>query len=89
MLTKIWEVNKSLWVLSRSLSIDEQTVGFQGRGEGAVRITYKNEGDGYQVHRIPASQTIGPNRDLIQTFNLRRMHTRLAKLAKLFEYVLG
>ena len=42
-------MNKKHWTLSRALSIDEQTLGFQGRGQGAVRITYKNEGDGYQA----------------------------------------
>ena len=49
LMDRIWEVNEKHWTLSRHVSIDEQTLGFQGRGEGAVRITYKNEGDGYQA----------------------------------------
>ena len=53
MLDRIRLVNLRSWELSHRLSIDEQTIGFQGRAAGAVRITYKTEGDGFQVFRIP------------------------------------
>ena len=52
MLDQIKKVNQKIWNLSHKVSIDEQTVGFQGRGYGAVRITYKNEGDGFQVLHV-------------------------------------
>ena len=32
MLQQIWNVNRKIWDLSHKLSIDEQTLGFQGRG---------------------------------------------------------
>jgi len=47
------ETSAKIWDLSWAVSMDEQTIGFQGRGDGAVRITYKNEGDGFQVFCTP------------------------------------
>jgi hypothetical protein len=36
------------WLLAQSISIDEQTIGFQGSHKDKRRITYKAEGDGFQ-----------------------------------------
>jgi Transposase IS4 len=38
--------------LGKSISIDEQTVGFQGRHSDKLRISYKAEGDGFQCDVI-------------------------------------
>ena len=38
--------------LGESISIDEQTIGFQGRHGDKLRITYKAEGDGFQCDVI-------------------------------------
>jgi Transposase IS4 len=38
--------------LGEAISIDEQTVGFQGRHADKRRITYKSEGDGFQADVI-------------------------------------
>jgi hypothetical protein len=39
---------KLAWILARSVSIDEQTIGFQGKHKDKRRITYKRAGDGFQ-----------------------------------------
>ena len=36
------------WDLERDLSIDEQTIGFQGRHKDQLRIMFKDAGDGFQ-----------------------------------------
>ena len=40
------------WRLGRDISGDEQTIGFQGKHEDKLRITYKAEGDGFQCDAI-------------------------------------
>ena len=37
-----------VWLLGKAFSIDEMTMGFQGKHVDKRRITYKNEGDGFQ-----------------------------------------
>jgi Transposase IS4 len=38
--------------LGENLSVDEQTIGFQGRHQDKLRISYKAEGDGFQCDTI-------------------------------------
>ena len=45
-------VSMSLWQLGRDISGDEQTIGFQGHHTDKRRITYKNEGDGFQADAL-------------------------------------
>jgi hypothetical protein len=45
-------VNKSAWKLGRHISVDEQTIGFQGNHKDKLRITYKAEGDGFQCDAL-------------------------------------
>jgi Transposase IS4 len=40
------------WNPGMHLAGDEQTIGFQGRHEAKQRITYKNEGDGFQCDAL-------------------------------------
>ena len=40
------------WLLGIALSIDEMTMGFQGRHVDKRRITYKTEGDGFQCDAL-------------------------------------
>jgi len=52
------ELNDSaakMWILGKWLSIDEQTLGFQGRSGIKLRISYKKEGDGFQWTPPPLS----------------------------------
>ena len=46
------EVGRLSVDLGKSISIDEQTVGFQGRHGDKLRISYKAEGDGFQCDVI-------------------------------------
>eukprot|EP00978_Attheya_sp_CCMP212_P005814 scaffold12969_cov65-Attheya_sp.AAC.6 len=41
-----------MWDTGADLSIDEQTLGFQGQDEDKLRITYKKVGDGFQCDAI-------------------------------------
>jgi hypothetical protein len=41
-----------MWIPGKWLSIDEQTLGFQGRSGLKLRISYKKEGDGFQCDAI-------------------------------------
>ena len=45
-------VSMRAWRLGRDISGDEQTIGFQGKHEDKLRITYKDEGDGFQCDAI-------------------------------------
>ena len=45
-------VSMSAWRLGRDISGDEQTIGFQGHHADKRRITYKNEGDGFQANAL-------------------------------------
>lgn len=40
------------WILGRDVSVDEQTIGFQGNHSDKLRITYKKEGDGFQCDAL-------------------------------------
>ena len=40
------------WCLGAIFSVDEQTVGFQGKHADKLRITYKAEGDGFQCDAL-------------------------------------
>jgi hypothetical protein len=42
------KVSQSAWLLGSVVSVDEQTIGFQGHHKDKLRITYKAEGDGFQ-----------------------------------------
>ena len=46
------KVGKLSWQLGPDLSVDEQTIGFQGRHADKLRITYKAEGDGFQCDAL-------------------------------------
>ena len=37
------------WDSARDLSIDEQTIGFQGRHKDKIKIMFKYVGDGFQA----------------------------------------
>lgn len=45
-------ISKKAWRLGKIISVDEQTMGFQGRHPSKLRITYKNEGDGFQCNTL-------------------------------------
>jgi Transposase IS4 len=45
-------VNVRAWKLGRNISVDEQTIGFQGNHKDKLRITYKAEGDGFQCDAL-------------------------------------
>ena len=42
------KISTKAWRLSKTISMDEQTIGFQGWHPSKLRITYKNEGDCFQ-----------------------------------------
>ena len=44
----ILEAFKKWWVSGGDISIDEQTIGFQGKKNIKIRITYKRVGNGFQ-----------------------------------------
>eukprot|EP01048_Picozoa_sp_COSAG05_P016972 COSAG05_NODE_2256_length_3329_cov_2.630031_4_plen_225_part_00 len=46
------ECCKKYWTSGEWVSIDEQTIGFQGRHKAKLRITYKAEGDGFQCDAV-------------------------------------
>ena len=41
-----------IWLLGIAFSIDEMTMRFQGKRVDKIRITYKNEGDGFQADAL-------------------------------------
>ena len=45
-------ISKQCIFLGKKLSLDEQTIGCQGRHPDILRITYKKEGDGFQCDAI-------------------------------------
>jgi hypothetical protein len=51
-LTWIWAVGVTAWSLGRTFSIDEQTIGFQGKHQDKQGITYKKEGDRFQCNAL-------------------------------------
>jgi hypothetical protein len=52
LLDKLNENASNMWIPGKWLSIDEQTLGFQGRSGIKLRISYKKEGDGVQCNAI-------------------------------------
>jgi hypothetical protein len=52
LLRHIQKVSMEAWQLGPDIAIDEQTIGFQGRHKDKLRITYKNEGDGFQCDAV-------------------------------------
>ena len=46
------EIASKMWIPGKWLSIDEQTLGSQGRCGLKLRISYKQEGDGFQCDAI-------------------------------------
>ena len=45
-------VRMEAWRLGKIVSVDKQTIGFQGRHVNKLRITYKCEGDGFQCDAL-------------------------------------
>ena len=45
-------ISMEAWQLGKKISVDEQTVGFQGKHAQKLRITYKREGDGFQCDAL-------------------------------------
>ena len=45
-------VSMKAWRLGKKISVDEQTIGFQGRHALKLRITYKKEGNGFQCDAL-------------------------------------
>jgi hypothetical protein len=52
LLDELNENASTMWIPGKWLSIDEQTLGFQGRSELKLRISYKKEGDGFQCDAV-------------------------------------
>jgi Transposase IS4/SAP domain len=52
MLAHINFVSQKAWMLGQNVSVDEQTIGFQGNHKDKLRITYKSEGDGFQCDAL-------------------------------------
>ena len=52
LLDKLNENASKMWIPGKWLSIDEQTLGFQGRCGLKLRISYKKEGDGFQCDAV-------------------------------------
>ena len=48
----ILAVSIAAWNCGMAISVDEQTIGFQGRHGDKLRITYKKEGDGFQCDAL-------------------------------------
>ena len=45
-------ISQEAWILGPEDSVDEQTISFQGNHICKLRITYKNEGDGFQYDAL-------------------------------------
>lgn len=52
MLDHLQESFKKWWMTGRDISIDEQTLGFQGRHGSKLRITFKRVGDGFMCDAL-------------------------------------
>ena len=46
------ELQLSSWILTKTISINEMTIDFQGMHQDKKRITYKTEGDGFQCDAL-------------------------------------
>ena len=51
-LCHVLAVSMLAWTCGDMISVDEQTIGFQGRHGDKLRITYKAEGDGFQCDAL-------------------------------------
>ena len=45
-------VSMSVWKCGRKISVDKQTIGFQGKHSAKLRIIYKREGDRFQCNSL-------------------------------------
>jgi len=54
MLKHAMDVCKKATHIGKYISIDKQTIGFQGRHSNKIRVTYKHAGDGFQTDTICA-----------------------------------
>ena len=52
LLKHMLDVSKKAMVMGYNLSVDEQTIGFQGQHKDKQRITYKKVGDGFLVDAL-------------------------------------
>ncbi len=52
LLDELNENAAKMWILGKWLSIDEQTLGFQGWSGIKLHISYKKEGDGLQCDAV-------------------------------------
>ena len=51
-MTHVQVTSMKAWCLGHDISGDEQTIGFQGRHDDKLQITYKAEGDGFQCDAL-------------------------------------
>lgn len=94
LLNHIIQISKEAVYLGRSISIDEQTVGFTGNHEDKQRIKYKREGDGFLADCICSDgytyifyfRHQPPSEKIMKTWNCSALHARvLALLSQLPE----
>ena len=52
LLKHVQDVSQNSWLLALLIIIDEKTVGFRGNHKEKIWITYKTEGDGFQMDEI-------------------------------------
>jgi len=52
LLDKLNDNASMMWIPGKWLSIDEQTLGFQGRSGLKLQISYKKEGGGFQCDAV-------------------------------------
>ena len=41
-----------MWLLGLEFSVDDTIMGFKGKHKDKIQITYKNEGDGFQMNSL-------------------------------------